>query len=56
MLKKLDAIYRFFVPSKDEVIARRIKNRRQQSSAGAVYEATRAYFKSERSGPRGPGH
>ncbi len=56
MLKKLNAIYRFFVPSKDEVIARRIKNRDTQPSPGDIAGKPSYQNSIDQSRFRGPGH
>ena len=54
MLKKLNAIFRFFVPTDEQVIARQIKNRHTQSTASAAGEARKALYKNDISRPRGP--
>ena len=54
MLKKLKAIFRFFVPTDDQVIARQIKNRHTQSTASAANETNEALYKNDISRRRGP--
>ena len=55
MLKKLTAIFRFFVPTDDQVIARQIKDRHKRSTANLGGEADKALYKNEISPWRGPG-
>ncbi len=56
MLKKLNAIFRFFVPTKEQVIARQIKNRHTQSTASPGSAANKATYQSgiDQSRFRGP--
>ena len=57
MLKMLNQIYRFFVPTKEQVIARQIKDRHARPTANLGNEADKALYKDRlsRNRFRGPG-